>query len=83
MEQIYNKRNLIDLADVQQLNGDRLEQLMNSFGGFDPVVGESPYKNLVGSNRHHWDGFEVKESALFYDYFHILDLVKCNMTKNQ
>ena len=56
---------------------------MNSFGGFDPVVGESPYKNLVGSNRHHWDGFEIKESALFYDYFHILDLVKCNMTKNQ
>ncbi|KAG7985640.1 hypothetical protein I3843_03G036800 [Carya illinoinensis] len=76
-------RELIDLADVQQLNGDRLEQMMNSFGGFDLVVGGSPCNNLAGSNRHHRDGLEGKESALFYDYFRILDLVKCIMTKAQ
>ena len=75
-EQTNQKGNLIDLADVQQLNGDRLEQLMNSFGGFDLVVGGSPCNNLAGSNRHHRDGLEGKESALFYDYFRILDLVK-------
>uniref|UniRef100_A0A7N2LR67 SAM-dependent MTase DRM-type domain-containing protein n=1 Tax=Quercus lobata TaxID=97700 RepID=A0A7N2LR67_QUELO len=72
---------LQEFKDVQQLNGDRLEQLMNSLGGFDPVVGGSPCNNLAGSNRHHRDGFEGKESALFYDYFCILDLVKCIMTK--
>ncbi|KAG6719979.1 hypothetical protein I3842_03G035100 [Carya illinoinensis] len=82
-EQTNQRGNLIDLADVQQLNGDRLEQMMNSFGGFDLVVGGSPCNNLAGSNRHHRDGLEGKESALFYDYFRILDLVKCIMTKAQ
>ncbi|XP_059655055.1 DNA (cytosine-5)-methyltransferase DRM1A-like [Cornus florida] len=50
-EQTNQKGNLIDLADVQQLNGDRLEELMNSFGGFDLVVGGSPCNNLAGSKR--------------------------------
>ena len=80
-EQTNQKGTLIDIADVQQLNGDRLEQLMNSFGGFDLVVGGSPCNNLAGSNRVSRDGLEGKESALFYDYFRILDLVKCIMSK--
>ncbi|XP_035549406.1 DNA (cytosine-5)-methyltransferase DRM2 isoform X1 [Juglans regia] len=58
-EQTNQRGNLIDLADVQQLNGDRLEQMMSSFGGFDLVVGGSPCNNLAGSNRHHRDGLEV------------------------
>ncbi|KAF5479622.1 hypothetical protein F2P56_000430, partial [Juglans regia] len=57
-EQTNQRGNLIDLADVQQLNGDRLEQMMSSFGGFDLVVGGSPCNNLAGSNRHHRDGLE-------------------------
>lgn len=56
---------------------------MNSFGGFDLIIGGNPSKNLVGSNKHHRDGLEGKESTFFYDYFHILDLVKCIMTKSQ
>ncbi|XP_048139769.1 DNA (cytosine-5)-methyltransferase DRM2 isoform X3 [Rhodamnia argentea] len=80
-EQTNQKGNLIHIADVQQLNGDRLEQLMNSFGGFDLIVGGSPCNNLAGSNRHSRDGLEGKESSLFYDYFRILDLVKCIMSK--
>lgn len=80
-EQTNQKGTLIEIADVQQLNGDRLEQLMNSFGGFDLVVGGSPCNNLAGSNRVSRDGLEGKESALFYDYFRILDLVKCIMSK--
>ncbi|XP_048328077.2 DNA (cytosine-5)-methyltransferase DRM2 isoform X1 [Ziziphus jujuba] len=82
-EQTNQRGNLVDLADVQQLNGDCLEKLMNSFGGFDLVVGGSPCNNLAGSNRHHRDGLEGKESSLFYDYFRILDLVKCIMTRNE
>lgn len=80
-EQTNQKGNLIDLDDVQKLDGERLEQLMNSFGGFDLVVGGSPCNNLAGSNRVSRDGLEGKESSLFYDYFRILDLVKCIMTK--
>ncbi|KAF3444637.1 hypothetical protein FNV43_RR14330 [Rhamnella rubrinervis] len=80
-EQTNQRGNLIDFDDVQQLDGDRLEKLMNSFGGFDLVVGGSPCNNLAGSNRHHRDGLEGKESSLFYDYFRILDLVKCIITK--
>ncbi|XP_031405610.1 DNA (cytosine-5)-methyltransferase DRM2 [Punica granatum] len=80
-EQTNQKGNLIDLADIQELNGDRLEQLINLVGGFDLVVGGSPCNNLAGSNRHHRDGLEGKESSLFYDYFRILDLVKCIMSR--
>lgn len=81
-EQTDQTGNLIDIVDVQQLNADRLEQLMNSFGGFDLVVGGSPCNNLTGSNRFHRDGLEGKESSLFFDFCRILDLVKCIMTRN-
>lgn len=82
-EQTNQTGTLIDFDDVQQLNGDKLEQIINSIGGFDLVIGGSPCNNLAGSNRHHRDGLEGKESALFYDYFRILDLVKCIMGKQQ
>ncbi|KAL7609929.1 hypothetical protein Lser_V15G13203 [Lactuca serriola] len=78
-EQTNQKGNLIHLADVQQLNGDRLEQFMGSFGGFDLIVGGSPCNNLAGSNRVSRDGLEGEHSSLFYDYFRILDIVKCIM----
>ncbi|XP_039008466.1 DNA (cytosine-5)-methyltransferase DRM1-like [Hibiscus syriacus] len=75
-EQTNQQGTLIDISDVQELNGDRLEQLMSRYGGFDLVVGGSPCNNLTGSNRHHRDGLEGKESSLFYDYCRILDLVR-------
>ncbi|XP_076938877.1 DNA (cytosine-5)-methyltransferase DRM2-like [Bidens hawaiensis] len=80
-EQTNQKGQLIHLTDVQQVNGDRLEQLMGSFGGFDLIVGGSPCNNLAGSNRVSRDGLEGEQSSLFYDYFRILDLVKCIMNK--
>ncbi|KAM1712651.1 hypothetical protein ACFX12_023505 [Malus domestica] len=75
-EQTNQRGRLQHVDDVQQLNGDHLEQYMSEFGGFDLVIGGSPCNNLAGSNRHHRDGLEGKESALFYDFFRILDLVK-------
>lgn len=80
-EQTNQTGNLIDFDDVQQLNGDRIEQLVDSIGGFDLVIGGSPCNNLAGSNRVSRDGLEGKESALFYDYIRILDLVKCIMSR--
>ncbi|KAI7724882.1 hypothetical protein M8C21_025808 [Ambrosia artemisiifolia] len=80
-EQTNQRGNLIHLADVTQVNGDRLEQLMASFGGFDLIVGGSPCNNLAGSNRVSRDGLEGEHSSLFFDYFRILDLVKCIMKK--
>ncbi|XP_022989083.1 DNA (cytosine-5)-methyltransferase DRM2 isoform X1 [Cucurbita maxima] len=82
-EQTNQKGTLIDLADVQELDADRLQYYMNLFGGFDLVVGGSPCNNLTGSNRYTRDGLEGKESILFYDYFRILDLVKCIATKTE
>lgn len=82
-DQTNQRGTLIDLDDVQQLNGDRLEQMIGTFGGFDLIVGGSPCNNLAGSNRVSRDGLDGKESALFYDYFRILDLVKCIMSRNQ
>ncbi|XP_062010151.1 DNA (cytosine-5)-methyltransferase DRM1A-like isoform X2 [Rosa rugosa] len=80
-EQTNQKGNLYHHADVQELNADRLEHYINTFGGFDLVVGGSPCNNLAGSNRYHRDGLEGKESSLFYDYFRILDLVKGLMAR--
>ncbi|GMJ04253.1 domains rearranged methylase 1 [Hibiscus trionum] len=81
-EQTNQRGTLIHIKDVQELDGDRLEQLMSQFGGFDLVVGGSPCNNLAGSNRHHRDGLEGKESSLFYDYCRILDFVRL-MQRNQ
>ncbi|XP_055800912.1 DNA (cytosine-5)-methyltransferase DRM1-like isoform X2 [Solanum dulcamara] len=82
-EQTNQKGNLIDFNDVQQLNGDVLEQLIDSFGGFDLVIGGSPCNNLTGSNRVSRDGLEGKDSALFYDYVRIVDLVKSIMSNRR
>lgn len=81
-EETRQKGDLIDLDDVQQLNGDRLESLIKRYGGFDLVIGGSPCNNLTGSNRHTRDGLEGQHSSLFYDYFRILDLVKCIMSQS-
>lgn len=81
-EQTNQTGKLIEFVDVQQVNSDRLEQLISTFGGFDLVIGGSPCNNLAGSNRHSRDGLEGEQSALFYHYFRILDLVKCIMGKN-
>ncbi|KAE8719086.1 hypothetical protein F3Y22_tig00109973pilonHSYRG00010 [Hibiscus syriacus] len=42
-------------TDVQELNDDRLEQLMSRFGGFDLVVDGIQRNNLTGKNKHHQD----------------------------
>lgn len=78
-EQTNQMGTLVDFADVQRVTTDVLEQLINTYGGFDLVVGGSPCNNLTGSNRVSRDGLEGKESSLFYDYFRILDSVKCIM----
>ncbi|XP_059670150.1 DNA (cytosine-5)-methyltransferase DRM2-like isoform X2 [Cornus florida] len=60
-EQTNQRGNLIDVVDVQQLNADRLEQFIDTFGGFDLVIGGSPCNNLAGSNRVSRDGLEGKQ----------------------
>ncbi|CAL0312983.1 unnamed protein product [Lupinus luteus] len=81
-EQTNQKGNLIDMNDVQDLGVECLEQMMNTYGGFDLIIGGSPCNNLAGSNRVSRNGLEGKESSLFFDYFRILDLVKNMMTNN-
>lgn len=78
-DQTNQKGNLIDVSDVKEVTGDRLEQWISSFGGFDLVIGGSPCNNLTGSNRWSRDGLEGEHSSLFFDYFRILDLVKSIM----
>lgn len=74
---------LIHMRDVQQVDKNNLEELITKFGGFDFVMGGSPCNNLAGGNRVSRDGLEGEHSSLFYDYFRILDLVKCIMDKKQ
>ncbi|KAK3033032.1 hypothetical protein RJ639_035658, partial [Escallonia herrerae] len=79
-EQTNQKGNLIEVPDVQQVDDNFLGQVMDSFGGFDLVVGGSPCNNLAGSNRVSRDGLDGKQSALFYDYYRILDSM-CDIAK--
>ncbi|KAE8723162.1 hypothetical protein F3Y22_tig00012915pilonHSYRG00010 [Hibiscus syriacus] len=44
--------------DVQELNDDRLEQLMSRFGRFDLVVDGIPCNNFTGRNKHHRNGLK-------------------------
>ncbi|KAH6758535.1 domains rearranged methyltransferase 2 [Perilla frutescens var. frutescens] len=82
-EQTNQTGSLIDFDDVQKFDGKLVEQLVDGIGSFDLVVGGSPCNNLAGSNRVSRDGLEGKESSLFYDYFRILDLVRCAMRNRQ
>ncbi|KAE8736202.1 DNA (Cytosine-5)-methyltransferase DRM1/2 isoform 4 [Hibiscus syriacus] len=45
-------------TDVQELNDDRLEQLMSRFVEFDLVVSGIQRNNLTGRNKHHQDELE-------------------------
>ncbi|KAE8728045.1 DNA (Cytosine-5)-methyltransferase DRM1/2 isoform 2 [Hibiscus syriacus] len=45
-------------TDVQELNDDRLEQLMSRFVEFDLVVSGIQRNNLTGRNKHHHDELE-------------------------
>ncbi|KAK4482089.1 hypothetical protein RD792_011557, partial [Penstemon davidsonii] len=81
-EQTNQTGNLIDFDDVQNIDEECLEQIMNSLGAFDLVIGGSPCNNLAGSNRVSRDGLEGKESSLFYEYFRILELVKSIMGRH-
>ncbi|KAE8678224.1 hypothetical protein F3Y22_tig00111427pilonHSYRG00047 [Hibiscus syriacus] len=55
-------------AYVQELNGDRFEQLMSRFDGFDLVVDGIPCNNLIGSNKYHRDELEDFFWSLFLQW---------------
>ncbi|PRQ55304.1 putative DNA (cytosine-5-)-methyltransferase [Rosa chinensis] len=73
-EQTNQRGNLYHLADVQELNANRLEHYISSFGGFDLVIGGSLCNNLAGSNRHHRDGLEGKESSLCLSIMYLREI---------
>uniref|UniRef100_A0ACD5ZA80 Uncharacterized protein n=1 Tax=Avena sativa TaxID=4498 RepID=A0ACD5ZA80_AVESA len=70
---------LIEFGDVESLSNELIESHTRRLGGFDLVIGGSPCNNLAGSNRHHRDGLQGTESALFFQYFRILRTVKSVM----
>ncbi|KAE8676665.1 DNA (Cytosine-5)-methyltransferase DRM1/2 isoform 4 [Hibiscus syriacus] len=45
-------------TDVQELNGDQLEQLMGRIGEFNLVVDGIQCNNFTGTNKHHQDELE-------------------------
>lgn len=80
-EETNQSGNLINIADVQQLSLGKLEELINSCGEFELIIGGSPCNNLTGSNRVSRDGLQGEHSILFYDYFRVLNDVKFIMSK--
>ncbi|KAE8801042.1 DNA (cytosine-5)-methyltransferase DRM2 [Hordeum vulgare] len=72
---------LFHIPDVKTLTDDKIKSLIERFGGFDLVIGDSPCNNLAGRNRFHRDGLEGEHSALFYEYSRILATVKSVMAR--
>lgn len=75
-EQTNQKGVLIEFADVQDLTNNKIEELMEQFGGFDLVIGGSPCNNLAGGNRVSRSGLEGEQSSLFFEYCRILEVVR-------
>ncbi|KAE8695093.1 DNA (Cytosine-5)-methyltransferase DRM1/2 isoform 2 [Hibiscus syriacus] len=59
-------------TDVQELNDDRLEQLMSSFVEFDLVVSGIQRNNLTGRNKHHQDELDDFCCNLLKDIMNII-----------
>ncbi|KAJ6872454.1 hypothetical protein NC651_031536 [Populus alba x Populus x berolinensis] len=57
------KGNLIEITDIQTINGSDIETWIRSSGGFDLVIGGSPCNNLAGGNRVNRDRLEGREKA--------------------
>uniref|UniRef100_A0ACD5VD44 Uncharacterized protein n=1 Tax=Avena sativa TaxID=4498 RepID=A0ACD5VD44_AVESA len=72
---------LIKRFDVQDFTNDKVEFWTRKLDGFDLVIGGSPCNNLAGKNRFHRDGLKGEHSALFFEYFRILDAVKSVMAR--
>ncbi|CAM0951710.1 unnamed protein product [Alopecurus aequalis] len=70
---------LIEIADVKSLSKDMIAEYVHRYGRFDLVIGGSPCNNLAGSNRHHREGLEGEQSALFFHYVRILDDLRAVM----
>ncbi|CAN6446221.1 unnamed protein product [Victoria cruziana] len=77
------KGRLVEFVDVKQLTNDKLAGMVRKLGGFDLIIGGSPCNNLTGSNRTSRHGLDGTHSALFFDYFRILDAVRCIMSNKK
>jgi site-specific DNA-cytosine methylase len=69
-----NYPDTIQLGDVRDVN----EEVLNSIGEIDLLIGGSPCRNLsktIRSNKYAEQGI-VGESMLFYEYVRILDYIK-------
>lgn len=79
--QTKQKGVLVEFSDVLDLSNEKIEMLMDKFGGFDLVIGGSPCNNLAGGNRVSRSGLEGDQSCLFFEYCRILEVVRKRMTR--
>jgi hypothetical protein len=56
-----------------------IEEFVRRFGGFDMVVGGSPWNNIAERTCHSCNGFEGEHLSLFYEYVQIFDDVRSTM----
>ncbi|GMP24013.1 hypothetical protein CsSME_00001422 [Camellia sinensis var. sinensis] len=81
-EETNQKGNLIHIEYVQDVNAHMIARWIKSYSGIDLMIGGSHCNNLIGGNRVSRDRHEEKQSSLFFDYFHILNLVKSMMNQH-
>ncbi|XP_057826633.1 DNA (cytosine-5)-methyltransferase DRM1 isoform X4 [Cryptomeria japonica] len=75
-EKTHQKGKLIEVGDVKNLTKERLDEMINSIGGFDLIIGGSPCNNLTGSNRCTRHGLAGEQSSLFYEFPRIVKYVR-------
>jgi site-specific DNA-cytosine methylase len=69
---------LIQVDNVQRLEGDYIKTLVRRFGGFDLIIGGSP---CIGGSGYSLVGKELEQSSVFSHYSRILEQVKHIMSR--
>lgn len=83
-ERSGQKGKLVDtITDINELTIDKLRSLINSYDGFDLIIGGSPCKNQPGTHKKIGNTLEGKLPVKSYDFCKILDDVKFLMAAKQ
>ncbi|XP_031112135.1 probable inactive DNA (cytosine-5)-methyltransferase DRM3 isoform X2 [Ipomoea triloba] len=78
------KGELVQIEDVQKLASNRLEVLVQKYGGFDFIICQNPCTYALKSSvAADFDGPAGLDFTMFYEFVRVLQRVRSKMERNQ
>lgn len=62
--------------NVKELGRAQISELVNTYGGFDLIVGGTPCNNLSGSNHVTRVGLDGSQSTIFFEFSRVVAAVR-------